>query len=144
MVLRLEVIEERLKELDTVLNELARYKDKKLIDIQGSLSLRWTIERGLIAAATLVFDIADHIVSAHFGLYAETYRESLQFLHEKGVISDQLFEKIKGLGGLRNILVHEYLRVDLRKLFQNFQTAFETFPMFSKEIQDWLKKLEKR
>jgi hypothetical protein len=40
MVLRPGVILERLKELDTILEELALYRDKSVEDLDASLSLR--------------------------------------------------------------------------------------------------------
>lgn len=138
MVFRQKVVEERLKELDTVLTELSKYREKEPEELRRSPSLRWTIERGLIAAATPVFEMTDHILAACFGTYSETYEDSLRLLFEKGIISAELFGKIKGLGGFRNILVHEYLRIDIAELHRNFQRAFELFPAFSTEIQNWL------
>jgi uncharacterized protein YutE (UPF0331/DUF86 family) len=139
MVLKQEIISERLKEMDTVLEELSLYRDKSPEDLKASLSMRWTVERGLIALANLVFDAADHILSGHFGVYSDTYEDTLQQLRDKGVVSQSLYQKIKGLGGLRNILVHDYLKVDLTELQRNLLKAFEVFPAFSSEIQQWLK-----
>ena len=65
MILKQEVVEERLKELDEILKELGRHRDVTREDFQTSLSQRWIIERGLIAAATVKFDVADHILAAN-------------------------------------------------------------------------------
>jgi uncharacterized protein YutE (UPF0331/DUF86 family) len=67
------------------------------------------IERGLEAGAQLILDIADHILSSHFGYYSETYEDTLKGLLEKNVISNDLYDQIKGLGSLRNILIHQYV-----------------------------------
>jgi uncharacterized protein YutE (UPF0331/DUF86 family) len=141
MVLKQEIVLERLKQMDTTLGELSLYQHKSLEDIEASLSLRWTVERGLIALANLVFDIADHILSGHFGIYSDTYEETLRQLQHKGVISKDLYQKIKGLGGFRNILVHDYLKIDLTEVQRNLTKAFEVFPAFSAEIQQWLKEI---
>jgi len=95
----------------------------------------------MIALANLVFDAADHILSGYFGVYSETYEDTLQQLREKGVVSQNLYESIKGLGGFRNILVHDYLKVDVTELHRNLLKAFEVFPAFSSEIQQWLTKI---
>jgi uncharacterized protein YutE (UPF0331/DUF86 family) len=141
MVLKQEILLERLKQMDTALGELSLYQHKSQEDMGASLSLRWTVERGLIALANLVFDIADHILSAHFGIYSDTYEETLRQLQNKGVISKDLYQKIKGLGGFRNILVHDYLKIDLTEVQRNLLKAFEVFPAFSGEIQQWLKEI---
>lgn len=141
MVLKQEIISERLKEMDTVLEELSLYQGESPEDLKASLSTRWTVERGMIALANLVFDAADHILSGYFGVYSETYEDTLQKLWEKGVVSQSLYERIKGLGGFRNILVHDYLKVDVTELHRNLLKAFEVFPAFSSEIQQWLTKI---
>lgn len=112
MILRHEAIEERFKELDTIMQELGRYGDISWDAFNSSLSQQWIVERGLIAAASVIFDVADHILAGHFGDYAQTYGESLTKLHERGVLSVGLYEQIKGLGGFRNILIHAYLEID--------------------------------
>jgi uncharacterized protein YutE (UPF0331/DUF86 family) len=139
MVIKPELILERLKELDTIISELSRYKSQTEAEIETSLSRRWTIERGLIAAANLIFDVADHILSGHFGVYPDTYEDSLRLLKEKKVISEELFHKVKGLGGFRNILVHEYLKIDITELRKNLLKSFDISPAYSLEIQQWLK-----
>ena len=142
MVLRREAIEERLKELDEILQELAKFRDITWGAFRTSLSQRWIIERGLIAAASVIFDVADHILAGHFGFYAETYEESLQSLRDRQVISEKLYRRIKGLGGFRNILVHCYLGIDPREVFENFHKGMDVFPLFAQEILTWLDKVE--
>lgn len=138
MVLRPESIKERLKELDEILQELSTYREIEQESLYKDLSQRWIIERGLIAAAAIIFDIADHILAGHFGTYVETYEESLESLRDTRVISADLHAQIKGLGGFRNILVHSYLGIDPGQVFENFQKALVVFPLFAQEILEWL------
>jgi hypothetical protein len=60
MVLKRQAVEERLKELDEILRELGKHRRATLKSLRANLSRRWV--RGLIAAASMVFDIADHIL----------------------------------------------------------------------------------
>ena len=138
MVLRREAIEQRLRELDEILQELDKYRDLDLETLRRNLSQRWIVERGLIAAASIILDVADHILAGHFGVYVETYEESLQALQDKAVISVELYGQIKGLGGFRNILVHRYLGIDPNEVFDNFQKGLAVFPAFAREILAWL------
>lgn len=138
MILRREPIEERLKELDEILGELGKYRHTARERFRTDLSHRWIIERGLIAAASTVFDIADHILAGHFGLYAETYEESLELLRERAVISEELYRQVRGLGGFRNILVHRYLAIDPQEVMENFDKGLEVFPAFAREILIWM------
>jgi len=138
MVVKKHVILDLLKELDTVLEELSKHRHVSEHDLAGSLSLRWTVERGLIAAANLVFDALNHILAAAYGVYSETYEDTLVRAHHEAVLSDALFARMAGLGGFRNVLVHEYVRVDIRVLRENLSKGFDVFPAFSAEIQRWL------
>ena len=138
MILRREAVEARLKELDEILQELGKYRDLSPEELRRDLSKRWILERGLIAAASVIFDVADHILAGHFGTYSESYEESLRLLRDKGVISEQLLSDIKGLGGLRNILIHRYLDIDPREVVASHSKGMETFPRFAREVLAWL------
>jgi len=141
VVLKQEIIIARLKELDEILNELNKYRNVAWEIFHTDLSKRWIVERGLIAAASVIFDIADHILAGHFGHYAETYEQSLEALHEKDVLSKKIYGQIKGLGGFRNILIHRYLAIDPREVFENFKKGLDVFPRCAQEILSWLDKL---
>jgi uncharacterized protein YutE (UPF0331/DUF86 family) len=138
MVLRREAVEKRLKELDEILKELDKHREVDSETLRRDVGQRWIIERGLIAAATIVFDVADHILAGHFGVYAETYEESLGALKDGAVISKELYRDIKGLGGFRNILVHRYLDINPDEVFESFQKGLVIFPAFAREILAWL------
>jgi len=143
MVLRPESISQRLKELDEILQELDKYRQIDQESLRKNLSQRWIVERGLIAAAAIIIDIADHILAGHFGIYAETYEESLKSLEANDVISSELYDQIRGLGGFRNILVYSYLGIDPDQVYENFQKGLLVFPLFAHEILEWLDAIAK-
>ncbi len=138
MVIKRDRITERLKELDTVIRELTRITELTPELLSANLAQRWIIERELIAAATLIFDIADHILVGEFFIHAKTYEDSLLQLHKQAVISDKLFEQLKGLGGFRNILVHMYQEIDPLQVWDSYQKGLVAFPTFIQEIFAWL------
>jgi len=140
VVIKHSSIVERLKELDTVLQELRVYQSIKPETLHTNISQRWIVERGLIAAASLILDIADHILVGHFGFYANSYEESLQGLLDKGVISPELFSQIKGLGGFRNVLVHMYQEIDPALVADSLNKGLIAFPQFAQEILAWLER----
>ena len=138
MVIKFDSITERLKELDTVLHELGLYSAVSEEEIEADLSQRWIIERGLIAAASLILDIADHILVGEFGLHTTTYEDSLLGLRDKQVITSQLYEQLKGLGGFRNVLVHLYQEIDPYQVWENYHKGMNIFPQFAQEILVWI------
>ena len=130
-----------LDELKKVTSELAKYQTITLPEIETNLSLRWTVERGLLAGLRLIFQVADHILAEHFGRKPETYEALLRELCAAGVISQSLYSSLRGAGGFRNVLVHEYVQIDLRHVLEALQKAPEQFATFAREISDWLAKL---
>lgn len=142
MVLKREVVERRLAELDEILAQLATSRGTSGEALRGDLGLRWSVERGLIAAAGVVFDVADHVLSGHFGKHAEGYETSLEALRDRSVISDELYERIRGLGGFRNVLIHRYTSIDPDLVAQHLEDAFEVFPGFAREVMGWMDSIE--
>lgn len=142
--MRSDVIDKRLKELDEILQELAKYTGISPESLKRDLSLRWIIERGLIAGASVILEISDHILSSQFGIYVETYEECLKMLFDRGVISEGLYLQIRGLGGFRNILVHRYIDIDPDQVFEGFHRSMKVFPWFAREILAWLDAAEAR
>lgn len=138
MVLKRESVITRLQELDTVVHELRRYEYVTAAEVQADLSRRWIIERGLIAAATLILDIADHILVEDYSVHTATYENSLAELREHDIISELLYEDMRGLVGFRNVLVHLYQEVDVQQLLEGYQKGLHTFPEFSRQILAWL------
>lgn len=144
MVLKREVVERRLAELDEILEQLATYRGATGETLRKDLGLRWSVERGLIAAAGVVFDVADHVLSGHFGKHAEGYEASLEGVHDRKVISDGLYERIRGLGGFRNVLIHRYASIDPALVAEHLEDAFEVFPGFAGEVLEWMDSVEER
>ena|GEM_PF-1278167 len=77
-MVRRESVDLRLKELDGIIYELSKYRDASPEMLKKDLSLRWIIERGMIAGASIIFDVADHILSDEFGFYSGSYEDSLR------------------------------------------------------------------
>jgi uncharacterized protein YutE (UPF0331/DUF86 family) len=144
MVFKRVIIEARLKELDAVVAQLNRYRDLEPDIMKQDLEKRWVIERALEAGTQLILDISDHILSSHFGYYSETYEDTLKGLLEKNVISEELYHQIKGLGSLRNVLIHQYVQVDLNIVFNSYCKSLMVFPLFAEEIISWMEELEQK
>lgn len=140
MVLKREVLERRLKELDRIVAELRRHPIESLEEYRGDLGRQWILERGLIAAAGIVLDVADHILSGHFGDHPDTYEASLRGLRDRLVISKELYAGIEGLGGLRNILVHRYLDIDSDEVVAHRARLLELMPRFASEVLSWIER----
>ena len=97
MVVKRETVITRLENLDRIVSELNQYAGLTYSQYSAELRHQWVIERGLIAAAGVILDIAEHILVAHFGEYSGTYEKSLAAIHQRSVISAQTYQHLRGL-----------------------------------------------
>ena len=140
MVLKPEVIRERLLRLEEVLSGLEELNPLQPEHLRGNVRDAWAVERGLQLGAEIIFDVGNHILSAQFGLSARDYEDILVQLSIVGVIERSTYDRLKGLGGFRNALVHGYLRIDLGQVVEHAQTAPGRFSAFARDVRQWLQR----
>lgn len=138
MVLRPEAVHERLLRLEEVTSRLEELTRVDFGTERSSFRDAWAIERGLQLGAEIIFDVGNHILSAHFGASAEDYEDILAQLARRDVLPGPLLDRLKGLGGFRNILVHGYLRVDQDRVRESLRKAPADFSDFARAIRQWL------
>jgi len=135
MVLRPEALRERLLRLEEV---VSRLEEMSRSVVSASFKDEWAAERGLQLGAEIILDIGNLILTAQFGVSAEDYEDILTQLERWGVIDESLRERLKGLGGFRNILVHDYLRLDFARVRNFLQRAPADFSEFGQAVSHWL------
>jgi len=140
VVFRKENILERLKKLEAVIENLKNKPVHSVEQYSRDLDLQWMIERGLEVASSAILDVGNHILAGHYKVSVDEYEQILQQLEAKKVISSELYEELRGLGGFRNILVHDYLSLDHKIVYSYYKKALTVFPAFIAEIHDWLEK----
>lgn len=137
MVLRVEALRKRLLKLDEVVAHLVALSARDPAAL-AKLPDRWLVERGLQLGAELLFDIGQHILSAHFSVSPGDYDQIARQLAAHGVLAPELAARLKGLGGFRNLLVHEYAELDPVRVLDHLADAPADFVDFSAAIRRWL------
>lgn len=140
MVLREEAVRERLLRLEEVISQLEELAALGPATIRTNVRDAWAVERGLQLGAEIVFDVGNHILSAHFGVAARDYEDIIAQLGAHRVIDAGLRNRLKGLGGFRNVLVHGYLRLDADRILDVLRRAPADFTDFALAIRTWLER----
>lgn len=138
MVLRPEVVRERLVLLEDTVSRLEDLAGPDVGRERANFRDEWAVERGLQLAAEILFDVGNHILSAHFGRGARDYEDIIVQLKDAGVISAATAARLRGLGGFRNLLVHGYSRLDPGRVMTYLRDAPAHFSAFSRDIRQWL------
>jgi len=138
------LVERRLLELDTILGELQRQEGSDIdpTALESDLSRPWRRERGLLSAANLVLDIASHVTAGHFAVHPATYEETLRELANRDVLEERTYGRLRGLGGFRNVLAHEYLDVDLAEVVRWRARLLDAIPSVIAQVEAWLDRME--
>lgn len=68
--------------------------------------------------------------------------EILENLKEEKILNSELFERIKRMRGFRNVLVHQYGRIDDELAFENIRDGLEDFQHFVDEVENFLSEQE--
>lgn len=134
MVLREEALAERIALLRSTVLKLRAKAGSDLDDEWDE----WALERGLLLAAQALFDIGNHVLTGAFAVRPREYSGIAQELATRGVISPDLAHRLTGLAGFRNLLVHEYVAVDARRVRELLRTRLDDFSDFANAVDEWL------
>lgn len=70
----------------------------------------------------------------------ESYREVIEILGEGKILSKKFVEKFAPAGGFRNVLVHGYAKVDVKKVYKFLQENLTDFEDFAKQVARYLER----
>ena len=135
-----QIIEQHLLNMEEALKNLSRYRDLSLEEFEEDLSLIWIAEKGLEILIQNLLDIGAHLLASEIRNDWDDYGEIILKLGSHGIIPRDFSEKIQGMAGLRNILIHEYLRIDRAKIYDLLQNRLGDFTEFMSYVQRYLNK----
>ena len=126
-----------LAKASSVKRHLKRVIEKRNIDLQTFLKdidCQESILFNLQMAIQNCIDIAAHIISEEgFGVAGST-NEMFYLLEENGYLDTDLTEKMVKAVGFRNLIVHEYGKVELKQLFEVAQNNIEDLNEYLRSI----------
>ena len=107
-----DLVLRRLALLDSYLGQLAAYRGIDRDAYAADWKTQRIVERTLHLAIEACMDVADHIVADRRLRVPETGAESFEILAEAGLLPARLGAALASMVGFRNILVHDYARID--------------------------------
>jgi len=119
LVYRKEALIKRLEKLKEYHNDLDADRSLSLDGYKRDKQTRYATERLLFLISENILDFLDHILSARFEVVSDSYEEIIENAFKREIIDKALYSRLKGLGGFRNVLAHEYLRIDDEEVFRH-------------------------
>jgi len=111
-------LETKLAKLEHTIQKLTELSLTSWEDYKKNEAFRDRAERNLQVAAQVCVDIGSHIIADRGYRSPEGYADVFTVLYEKGLLPGKLAETMQQIAGFRNILVHEYLDIDNRIVYE--------------------------
>lgn len=125
------VIENKISSARKYLEILRSYQKHSRTEIEQDVTLRGAVERYLYLACQSAIDLAEALI-AYKGLRKPTTQsENFYILNEKGLIPDALTTKMVQLTGFRNVMAHEYTRI-------NYDVVYDVLQNRLKDMEEFL------
>ncbi|MEK7377042.1 MAG: DUF86 domain-containing protein [Candidatus Margulisiibacteriota bacterium] len=135
-----DLIRRKLSRLNMYLDKLAPILKNSLSEYLENAYIKYSTERLIQLIVECACDINNHVVAETQNRPAEDYTSSFIRAFEVGLIKRELAQKIKGAGGMRNILVHEYMDIDDEKVYSTIPAAIRDFKEYIKQADEFVDK----
>ena len=109
-----DVILNKKVSIERYLQQIDRYYHMETgLPFAGDRLRQDAVAMNLQRIAELTIDIANHLIKVRkLGLPRDS-RESFSLLEQAGLIDTEMMRRLQGMVGFRNILVHEYQKMDM-------------------------------
>ncbi len=130
----------KMQQLDEYLDYLE--KVKKEVDSEkqfiSDFHFFGLAERYLQLAIQTVIDSVQIIITEEGLARPADNQEAISVICNQEIISQKLAAKMDGIVGFRNILVHEYGKIDHKKIYNYLQNEIKILQEFKKEVVKYL------
>ena len=132
-------IENKISLVKKYLKILTRYKKFFREQIEKDVDIRGMVERYLYLGIQTSIDLAEAIISLKNFRKPTTLSENFYILEEEKIISKKLTEEMAKLVGLRNILSHQYGKINYDIVYDVLQNRLGIIEEFINQIKTKLK-----
>ena len=95
-------------------------------------------KHSLQEAIEACLDIGSHIIAEKGFRRPEDYREIFKVLEEEGIIDHVLSTKLQEMAQFRNLLVHRYGQIDIRRVYIIMSDDLKDIQKFAKSILKYI------
>jgi len=137
-----EIILERLEFLRNEVAYLKRERDRihSFKEYVDDVRLRRAIERSLQISVEACLDIGRRLIALEGFRYPEDNRDVFRVLAEEGVVSKELLPTLLDMASFRNLIVHDYARIDDAKVYAILKKRLGDFDEYAKVIAAYLER----
>jgi uncharacterized protein YutE (UPF0331/DUF86 family) len=135
------IVQARLSIIRGLLDDLAEVDAAGQPPLAENRMLRHGVERILTQLMEHATAINERVVGARLQRVATSYWDSFELAEDCGLIDKQLRDDLLPTVGLRNVLVHEYLEIDLRKVVLAVPLALSCYRRYVQQVAEFVSRL---
>ena len=133
-----DLILRKLADLDQYLGQVSEYQDISAERYRQEWKIQRIVERTLQLAIEVCLDIANHIIADRRLRVPATYAEIFTVLAEAGLLDPTERDAMVRLSGFRNLIVHEYARIDPAMVVRVLREHLGDFACFKTAVLRWI------
>jgi len=136
----IDVLKRKLSNVEKYFQRLKSLRKKPKREIQSDMIVYGAVERYLYLLCQATIDFAEAIISYTDLRKPGSYKEVFDILSEgEGLISTSLALKMKKMAGFRNILAHDYVKIDFDGLYEVLIEGVNDISKFLIEVRKKIK-----
>ena len=124
--------------LDEYVGQIGEYSAISLEDYAQDWKIQRIVDRTLQMMIETCLDVAGHIISDEGFRVPETYADMFKILVENQILEKSQSEPLNRMTKFRNIVVHQYEKVDPTIVIGILRNNLEDFEKYKKAIIDYL------
>ncbi len=129
-----------MKRLEKALQILQQSSKLTFEELTGNDVLLSAVERNFQVAIECILDIGNHVIAEKGFETPDDNEDIIRILGNEGIVSSGFAERMKGMAGFRNILIHEYTGIDYGVLYDYLVHRLDDFREFARCIGIFLEK----
>ena len=129
----------QLQTLDDALLAWQRYQQIPYEKLAQDIDTQYMIRHAMLLSIQASIDLATGMAVTKTSRRPDTYRETFQVLGKFQVIPEDLAGELSKLAGFRNILVHEYTRLDVKRVYRILKDDWQTLDTFRRHAKEFIK-----
>ena len=135
-----ELIQNKINKMEEYITELEPILKLEVNEILKNYTKLRTLERDFQLIVDTVIDINTHLISTENLRAPEDATETFYILGEAEILPMDFVKKFSPVTGLRNVIVHDYLKVDVEKMINDIKNDIGQFREYAVYVDNFIEK----
>lgn len=139
--LDVNVVLVRLNKIEDYITRLEKYENLTIDEYLNSQDIQMITERIIQIITEAALDINKYILSCNGILETKnnwTNKEYFIMAAQQQIITEDLAIELAKAAGMRNVLVHLYLDIDSRQIFEGIHQSLIYYPLYIRQVLTYL------